>query len=108
MNKLLAYILSIFASTYKNTYRDHVNWTLKASYEIIPINFSSNRKSYSPAPNSGEDSGKFSSEAGYNFSKTKFHTFTIRQDRVYLVSLTLSITRKCIDVFIKVNQFGVL
>ena len=33
-----------------------------------------NIKSYSPAPNSGRDSAKFSSEVGHNFPKAEFLT----------------------------------
>ena len=55
---------------------------------MITINFGWNIKSYFPAPNSGEDSAKFSSEVGHNFSRAKFHTPTIKHERVYLFSLT--------------------
>ena len=65
---------------------------------MIPLNFRCSRKSYFPAPNSAGDSAKFSSEKGQNIAKTKFHSPTIRYERVHLVSLTQSITRKYIDV----------
>ena len=38
------------------------------------INFRCNRKSYSPALNSDEDSAKLSSEVGRNFPKAKLLT----------------------------------
>ena len=44
------------------TERDHLTRALKPSYEMIPINFRCNRKSYSPAPNSGGKSVKSSSD----------------------------------------------
>ena len=51
---------------------NHLTWALKPSYEIIPINFRCYRKSYSPAPNPGGDSAKFSSEEGHkkNYKKS--------------------------------------
>ena len=43
----------------KSTDRDYLTCALKPSYGMIPIYFECNRKSFSPAPNSGGDSAKF-------------------------------------------------
>ena len=64
------------------------NLTLKPSYEMIPINFISNRKLYLLAPYSGGNSTKFSPEVGHNFSKSEFHSPRIKHERLCLVSLT--------------------
>ena len=39
---------------------------------MLPINFRCQRKSYSPAPNSGGDPPKIDSEVGHNFSQESF------------------------------------
>ena len=38
---------------------------------MIPINLRCNRKSYSPAPDSGRDSAKLSSEVDHDFSHSQ-------------------------------------
>ena len=74
INKLLPHICLRFICKYKRPDRDNFIWALKPSYEMIPINFRCNRKSYSAVPNSRRDSAKYSSEVGHNFSKANFHT----------------------------------
>ena len=54
----------------------------------MPINFRCNRKLYSPSPNSRFDFAEFSLKVGHNFSKANFYTLKIRQEKVYLVSIT--------------------
>ena len=50
---------------------NHLTWALKQSSEIIPINFRCYRKSYSPTPNPGGDSTKFSSEEDHKKNHKK-------------------------------------